>query len=212
MSRLVLASANPHKVAEVRPLLATIDVDVVAAVDVVAGWDVEETGETLEENARLKARAATDRTGEAAAGDDTGLFVDALEGLPGVRSSRYAGPGATYADNVAKLLAALEGVPAQRRTARFRTVAVLTAPDGREIVFEGVLDGTILDAPRGEHGFGYDPVFLLPEIGRTLAELDLEEKNRWSHRALAFGDLAAYLIRHAGWLEPEKVPSVRDRS
>jgi XTP/dITP diphosphohydrolase len=208
----VLASANAHKAEEIRPLLSAVGVDVVAAIDLIEGWDVEETGVTLEENARLKARAAVERTGEAAVGDDTGLFVDGLGGLPGVRSSRYAGPGATYADNVARLLDALAGVPVGHRTARFRTVALLVAPDGREIACEGELEGTILEAPRGEHGFGYDPVFLLPQVGRSLAELDLEEKNRWSHRAMAFRALAAFLATHEGWLEPEEVPSLRAES
>lgn len=203
--RLILASGNPHKTDEVRGVFAPVGIEIVAAGEVVAGWGVEETGATLLENARIKARAATAATGEAAIADDTGLFVDALGGAPGVHASRYAGPRATYDDNVRKLLAALRGVPADRRTARFRTVAILVTPDGREAAFEGVLEGLILEERRGEHGFGYDPVFLVPELGRTLAEMEIGEKNRISHRAKAFGDAAAFLERSPGWpiaLEP----------
>jgi XTP/dITP diphosphohydrolase len=197
---LVLASANPHKGTEVRSLLEAAGLELVLAAEIVPGWDVEESGDSLTENARLKARAAVAATGEAAIADDTGLFVDALGGAPGVRSSRYAGGSATYADNVRKLLAALEGVPPERRTARFRTIALIARPDGEEVSFEGVLEGSILEAPRGEHGFGYDPVFLVPALSRSLAELDLEEKNRISHRAQAFGLAAAFLMGRPGWL------------
>jgi XTP/dITP diphosphohydrolase len=164
-------------------------------------WDAPETGATLEENARIKARAAVAATGRPAIADDTGLFVDALAGAPGVHSSRYAGPGATYADNVRKLLAALEGVPAAERGARFRTVALLATPDGREKSFEGVLEGRIAAAARGAHGFGYDPVFEVAGTARSLAEIPLEEKNRISHRARAFGAAAAFLAARPEWLE-----------
>jgi XTP/dITP diphosphohydrolase len=210
--RLVLASANPHKGTEVRPLLEGAGLEVVLAGEIIPGWDVEESGDSLTENARLKARTAVAATGEAAIADDTGLFVDALGGEPGVRSSRYAGASATYADNVRKLLAALEGVPPERRTARFRTIALIARPDGEEVSFEGVLEGSILDVPRGEHGFGYDPVFLVPALGRSLAELDLEEKNRISHRAQAFGLAAAFLAGHPGWLAGSEAALAGKRS
>jgi len=200
VKRVVLGSANPHKAAEIRPLLTAARIEVVAVGEIDPDWLVEETGETLEENAAIKARAASSRTGWTAVADDTGLFVDALGGAPGVHSSRYAGAGASYADNVRKLLAALEGVAPERRTARFRTVAVVATPDGREAALDGVLEGRILEAPVGEGGFGYDPVFLVPETGRSLAELPLEEKNRRSHRALAFAALGEFLERHRGWL------------
>lgn len=158
----------------------------------VEGWEVEETGETLEENATLKAVAAMRATGRAAIADDTGLFVDALRGLPGVRSSRYAGPDCTYADNVRKLLDALEAVEPGSRSARFRTAVVLACPDGSRRTFEGVLEGSIGEGPRGTGGFGYDPVFVLR--GRaTLAELSLSEKNRVSHRAAAFSAFAEWM-------------------
>lgn len=192
MTRLVLATANRHKVEEIQPLLAGTGVALVPVTDLVDGWDVEETGETLEDNAALKARAGVRATGLATVADDTGLFVDALDGLPGVRSSRYAGPGCTYADNVRKLLEAMAAVPRVARAARFGSVLVLACPDGSERSFEGALHGEIGIEPRGSGGFGYDPVFVLPG-GGTLAELPLEAKNRVSHRAVAFASLAAWL-------------------
>ena len=195
MTRLVLATGNPHKVKEIEPLLAGAGVELVSVGGLVKGWDVDETGETLEENAALKARAAVGATGTPAVADDTGLFVDALGGEPGVRSSRYAGPGCSYADNVRKLLAAMTG--AEARSARFRTAVVLACPDGTERVFDGVLEGTIGTGARGTGGFGYDPVFVLPG-GRTLAELPLAEKNRVSHRAAAFRALTAWLASRGG--------------
>jgi XTP/dITP diphosphohydrolase len=159
--------------------------------------DVVEDGATLEENARLKAVALVEATGEAAVADDTGLFVDALDGAPGVFTARFAGEGATYADNVAKMLAVLDGVPAARRGARFVTCALARWPDGRELSVEGVLPGRIALAARGTNGFGYDPIFL-PDPpdgdGRTLAEMSTDEKNAVSHRARAFRALAARLV------------------
>ena len=158
----------------------------------------EETGATLLENARIKARAAVSLTGLPAIADDTGLEVDALDGAPGVHAARYSGPGATYASNVAKLLHALQGVPAERRTARFKTVCVAAWPDGRELQTEGVLEGAITEAPRGEQGFGYDPVFQPAGEARTYAELSEAEKNAISHRARAaraLGELLAASTR-----------------
>ena len=192
MSRLVLATGNPHKVEEIAPLLGGAGVELVAVGELVGGWEVEETGGTLEENAALKARTAVRATGSPAVADDTGLFVDALDGAPGVHSSRYAGPGCSYADNVRKLLTVLSGVEARSRAARFRTAVVLVCPDGSERAFEGVLEGWVAASPRGAGGFGYDPVFLLPG-GETLAELPLATKNRISHRAAAFSALGAWL-------------------
>jgi XTP/dITP diphosphohydrolase len=187
--RLVLATANPDKAAEIAAVLPGVEL-----VPRPTGVpDVDETGVTLVENALLKARAVADATGEAAVADDTGLEVDALGGAPGVRSSRYAGPGATYAGNVTRLLEALEG-RADRR-ARFRTVALARLPDGREAVAEGVVEGTIAAAPRGVAGFGYDPVFVPDERsgGRTMAELSDEEKDAISHRGRAARSLLAWL-------------------
>jgi XTP/dITP diphosphohydrolase len=196
LTRLVLATGNLHKVEEIAPLLAGTGVEPVAVGRLVGDWDVEETGGTLEENALLKARTAVRATGLPAVADDTGLFVAALDGAPGVRSSRYAGPGCTYADNRRKLLAALADVEDGERRARFRSVAVLACPDGSHRAFEGVLEGSIGRLERGTGGFGYDPVFVLPE-GGTLAELSLEAKNRVSHRGAAFVALAEWLRARA---------------
>jgi XTP/dITP diphosphohydrolase len=156
--------------------------------------DVDETADTLDGNARLKAAALCEATGEPAVADDTGLEVAALDGRPGVYSSRFAGPHASYADNVAKLLADLEGVPVERRAARFRTVALARFPDGREVSAEGVVDGHIATEPRGHEGFGYDPVFVPDEgDGRTFAQMTLAEKQAVSHRGRAFRALAERL-------------------
>ena len=161
MTRFVLATANPDKAREIADILGT-SVTLLPRPSSVP--DVEESGETLLDNARLKARALVVATGEPAIADDTGLEVEALGGRPGVYSSRYAGEGASYADNVAKLIEALAGTDGSRR-ARFRTVAVAAWPDGREVAVEGVVDGTIASEPSGEGGFGYDPLFI-PARGR----------------------------------------------
>ena len=188
----VLASNNPDKAAEIRAILGDALPGIVLRPRPVDVAEVEETGGTLEDNARLKAAAIASATRLPAVADDTGLEVLALDGAPGVYSSRYAGESATYADNVAKLLGALRGV-ADRR-ARFRTVAMVRWPDGREVVADGVVDGTIAAAARGTDGFGYDPVFV-PDGGGglTFAELGPEGKHRLSHRGRALRALAARL-------------------
>ena len=191
--RLVLATANPDKAAE---LAAILQDELGDLVELVArpedAGEVEETGESLEENARLKAVALTAATGEAAVADDTGLEVAALGGAPGVRSARFAGELATYADNVAKLLGALEGVTDRRAT--FRTVVVCRFPGGDEVVADGAVQGRIVQAPRGEEGFGYDPVFA-PDghDGHTFAEMTPADKHAVSHRGLALHSLAERL-------------------
>jgi XTP/dITP diphosphohydrolase len=186
--RLTVASKNPDKVREIEGLLAPTGL----ATEIVGGldWpDVEETGETLTENALLKGRAVAEATGLPVLADDTGLEVDALGGEPGVHTARFAGPEASYADNLARLLEAMEGV--EDRRARFRTVVALVFPSGEEIVAEGVLEGVITTEPRGSGGFGYDPVF---EVGgHTLAEMTAEEKNQLSHRARAIRALVEAL-------------------
>lgn len=189
--RLVLATANPHKAAEIVPLLR--DFEVVPRPPELA--DVDETEDTLEGNAQLKAEAVFAATGEAAVADDTGLEVEALGGAPGVYSARYAGPDATYADNVAKLLRALAGSQSSAaRRARFRTVAVAVLPGGGVVQAEGWVDGSIAESARGSNGFGYDPVFVPDDgDGRTFAEMSLEEKESCSHRARAFRALAMAL-------------------
>ena len=195
MIRVVLATANRDKAREIIDALGD-EFDIVPRPDDVP--DVEETGTTLEENARLKAVALVEATGHAALADDTGLEVDALDGAPGVYSSRYSGEHATYADNVAKLLRELDGVPAELRTARFRTVALVRFPDGSELVAEGAVTGSIATAARGDDGFGYDPLFVPDEgDGRTFAEMTLTEKNAISHRGRAVRAAAALLQQHA---------------
>jgi len=191
--RLVCASANPDKVAEMQSVLRGLDIQLSPRPRDVP--DVEETGATLLDNARLKAIAVCDATAEPALADDTGLEVDALGGAPGVRTARFAGPDASYAENVLKLLDALAEVadPALR-TARFRAVALVRFPDGREVVGEGVVEGTIAFGPSGDDGFGYDPVFVPDEGGgRTFAEMPSEEKHRISHRGRSLRALAARL-------------------
>jgi XTP/dITP diphosphohydrolase len=193
--RLVLASANPDKVTEIAAVLGgALDVDLVPRPPEVP--DVVEDGATLLDNARLKAEALVAATGLPAVADDTGLEVDALGGAPGVYSARYAGEDVTYADNVAKLLSELDGLPdgGGERTARFRTVALVAFPDGSELWAEGAVDGTIARRAQGSAGFGYDPVFVPAEGGgATFADMTPEAKHAISHRGRAFRALAAAL-------------------
>ena len=192
--RLVSASANPDKVAEMAAILRPHGIELVARPAHVD--DVVEDADTLEENARLKAVAVSaGAAGEVVVADDTGLEVDALGGAPGVLSARFAGEGATYADNVLKLLDALVDLPdLDQRTARFRTVALARFPDGREVVTSGEVAGVITPAPRGSGGFGYDQVFQPDEgDGRTFAQMSPGEKHALSHRGRAFRALAAQL-------------------
>jgi len=186
---LVLATRNRDKGKELATLLANVGIRIKTLDEFPGAPDVIEDGETCEANAVKKARAIAEATGLPAVADDTGLEVDALGGRPGVFAARYAGEGATYEDNWRKLLNELAGVPRERRTARFVTVAAVACPvDGIQVA-RGVLEGLIAEAPCGTHGFGYDPVFFIPELGKTLAQLSPEEKNRISHRAKAFAQV-----------------------
>ena len=191
--QFVCASANPDKVAEIKAVLAPLGVEVLPRPDDVP--EVVEDAPTLEGNARLKAVAICEAAGLPALADDTGLEVDALGGAPGVLSARYAGEQATYADNVVKLLDALADLPdPEERLARFRTVALVHYPDGREVMAAGWVDGVITGGPRGTNGFGYDPVFEPVEgDGRTFGEMTTEEKNGISHRSRALRALAGLL-------------------
>lgn len=185
-TRVVVATGNPHKVAEVRSALTFTGWDFVAAGE-MGGWEEpEETGTTFLQNARIKAEAAHARYGLPALADDSGLQVDALDGAPGVYSSRYAGADATDAQNNAQLLRALGDTPRACRGARFRSVIVFLDANGAELITEGTCEGHIGNEPRGEGGFGYDPLFW-PEAtpGRTMAELTMQEKNAISHRGAA---------------------------
>lgn len=172
-----------------------------AVTHLIDGWGVEETSATLTGNARLKAWAAVAATGLPAIADDTGLFVTSLGGAPGTQSARYAGPDASYGDNVEKLLAALREVSSGDRGALFRTIAVLLRPDGGMRIFAGSLGGRILEEARGGEGFGYDPVFVPAGHERTLAEMPLAEKNLSSHRARAFAGPVEFLVSNPGWLD-----------
>ena len=194
--KFVLASSNPGKLAELETLLAPSGLRVVPQ-DVLGVEPPEETGLTFIENALIKARAACAATGLPALADDSGIVVDALGGAPGVRSARYADPGATDDDNIAKLLKALRGVaPAERGAAFVCVIACLRhARDPRPIVCEGCWEGRILDAPRGAGGFGYDPVFFVEALGRSAAELSRAEKNAMSHRGQALAQLLERLAR-----------------
>ncbi|MEE8376017.1 MAG: RdgB/HAM1 family non-canonical purine NTP pyrophosphatase [Acidimicrobiia bacterium] len=185
---MVIASKNPDKIREIEDVLEPMGLvgEIVRGLD----WpDVEETGETLEENALIKARAVVEATGLPSIADDTGLEVEALDGEPGVHAARFAGPDATYDDNVTRMLEVMEEVG--NRVARFRTVVALAFPDGVEIVAEGWVDGVIIEVRRGSGGFGYDPVFEV--AGRTLAEMTAEDKNELSHRARAIRALGESL-------------------
>jgi XTP/dITP diphosphohydrolase len=182
---LVLATLNPAKGRELVELLGDVAFEVRLLREWPGATAPEETADSHAGNALLKARAAAAHTGCLVLADDSGLEVDALGGAPGLRSARYGGPGLDDAGRVRLLLEALRGVPAARRVARFRCVIAIAAPGGAERLAEGTVEGVIAEAPRGSGGFGYDPVFFYPPLGRTLAELTEREKARVGHRGLA---------------------------
>jgi XTP/dITP diphosphohydrolase len=186
---LVLATRNPHKREELAALLGDLNIRIHTMDEFPEVPDVVEDGETCEANAIKKARSVSEATGLLAVADDTGLEVDALNGRPGVYAARYAGEHATYEDNWRKLLRELTGVPFHDRTARFITVAAIVVPGKTVQVAKGQLDGLIAETPAGAHGFGYDPVFFVSELGKTLAEMSGLDKNRISHRAKAFAQV-----------------------
>ena len=178
--KLVLASKNPHKLIEMQTILGRLGLEVVLESEVGVDVDVEETGATFEENALLKAKAVMEASRMAAIADDSGLEVDALNGAPGVYSARYGNLART-----AYLLENMKDVPDDRRTARFVSAIACVLPDGRQVVVRGACEGTIIYEPTGANGFGYDPVFYVPSIGKTFAEAAPEEKNAISHRGVA---------------------------
>lgn len=191
---IVLASNNPGKVREFSQLLADVRIQVIAQGEFGVP-EAAETGLTFIENAILKARNAAAHSGLPAMADDSGIEVDALHGAPGIYSARFAGPGASDADNLRKLLRDLDEVPDDRRTARYQCVLAYLrhAQDPTPLICQGTWEGVILREPRGQNGFGYDPVFLVPSHGCTAAELDPVEKNRISHRGLALRQLHRFL-------------------
>lgn len=190
---LVLASNNPGKLKEIRAILAPMDIQVVSAAELGFTEEVEETGQTFAENALLKARTVSAALDRPALADDSGLTVDALDGAPGVYSARYAGPNASDKDNYTKLLEVMAQVPTESRNAAFMCVMACVRPHGAEITSQGRFAGVIAPAPVGQGGFGYDPVFLIPGDGRTVAQLEPGEKNAISHRARALEELVKLL-------------------
>ena len=183
--KLLLATNNRAKVSEYQNLLGDLPYALVTLSEEGITTEVAEEGMSLEENARIKAKAYAGESGLLALADDSGLEVDALGGEPGPLSARYAGEGASDMDRISYLLARLKGVPWEQRTARFRAVIAIAIPGGEVELCSGECPGFITFAPRGEHGFGYDPVFYLPELDKTMAELPMELKNQLSHRGKA---------------------------
>lgn len=199
ISRFVFASGNAGKISEVRQILAPLNIAVVPQAE-LGVTPADETGATFLDNALLKARQAARASGLPAIADDSGLEVDVLHGSPGVRSARYAGPDATDEDNLDKLLTELVDVPPERRRAGFQCVAVLVNPDDvtAPLVAMGQWRGSILESRRGDGGFGYDPVFYDPDVGKSAAEMTLAEKNTRSHRGQAFRELAGMIAAQIG--------------
>lgn len=190
MNRIVIASNNAGKLREIRDILQPLGFTVVSQREAGVSIEVEENGETFAENAALKARAVYEALHRPVIADDSGLLVDALDGAPGVHSHRFAGEGATDDDRNAKLLELLDGVPAEKRTARFECVLCYVDAAGETHFFSGTCEGRIGTAPAGENGFGYDPLFCVGD--RTMAQMTEEEKNQISHRANALAELARY--------------------
>ncbi len=203
MATILLATGNPGKAAEFRALLGQYETLKAIQLLTLRDWpqklpEIVETGRTFAENARLKAKGLADVTGLPALADDSGLCVDALGGAPGLYSARWAGSEATDADRNTKLLSALAERPGEERSARFVCAAAFALPGGEATVAEAYCEGVILSEPRGTNGFGYDPLFLLPGFGRTMAELIEEEKNQISHRALAVAQLVPQIASALG--------------
>ncbi len=198
MPELLLATNNRGKLEELSELLAGVPYQLVSPAEAGLTLSPAETGQTYAANARLKALAFARASGLLTLADDSGLEVDALGGAPGVLSSRYAGPKATDAERVAYLLGKLEGVPPEARAARFRCVMAIASPEGRVRLCAGSCRGVITLAPRGTHGFGYDPVFFFPRLGKTMAELPPEVKNQISHRGRAARCARKVLLAMAG--------------
>lgn len=185
MCALLLATTNRHKLEEYRTIFSDLPFRLLSLYDIALDMHVEETGTTFAENAELKARAYAHASGMLTLADDSGLEIDALGGAPGVYSARFAGPDTSYEERFRLILERLSGLPVEQKTARFCCSIAVAEPSGYCRVVEGVVEGVIADAPRGEHGFGYDPIFLIPELGKTTAELAPEQKHRISHRGRA---------------------------
>lgn len=200
MRMLLLATTNQHKIDEYRAIFSAMPFQLRSLRDFRIETDVEETGSTFAENAELKALTYARLSGQLSLADDSGLAIDALNGAPGIYSARFAGRDTSYEERFRLILAQLKDVPVEQRTARFVCAITIAEPSGYYRTVEGVIEGVIADAPRGENGFGYDPIFFVPELGKTTAELPPEQKNHISHRGRA-AQLAAALLRD--W--PDKV-------
>ena len=185
MRTLLLATSNLHKLEEFRAIFSDLPLRLLSLRDLQLAIDVEEIGTTYAENAELKARAYAQVSNMSTLADDSGLEIDALGGAPGVQSARYLGSETSYEERFRVILELLKGLSLDQRSARFRCVIALVEPLGNIRIVEGVVEGVIADGPRGTNGFGYDPIFSLPELGKTFAELEPEYKNRISHRARA---------------------------
>ena len=196
--KLLIATHNPGKVREYQELLAGLPLELTCPAQEGLDIEVAETGESFAENARLKAAAYARASGLVTLADDSGLEVDALGGEPGIHSARYAGTGASDEDRYQLLLAKLQEVPWEERTARFRCVIAVATPDGQFHTAEGTCEGIIAFEPKGEHGFGYDPVFYFEEYGKTMAELPPETKNKISHRARAAQGARGWMLEVGG--------------
>ena len=193
MEKLVFATGNMNKLREIKEILAGINLEIVSMKEAGGDIDIVEDGDTFEANALIKARAVSKACGAMAVADDSGLVVDALGGEPGVYSARYMGEDTSYDIKNQAIIDRLEGVPDEERTARFVCAAALVFPDGREYVFKEAMEGRIGYEIAGENGFGYDPIFYLPEYGKTSAEISPEEKNAISHRGKAMREMAEFL-------------------
>lgn len=204
MTDLVLATKNPGKIEELKALLADMGVSVLSLRDFPDMPEIEETGDTFAENAEIKATTVARVTRKLTLADDSGLEVDALGGRPGVLSSRFGGPGASDREKYLRILELLEGVPDEKRTARFRAAVAIATPEGETVIVEGTCEGRIAHGPSGEGGFGYDPVFYIPEVGQTMAEVPSDVKNRISHRARAMQSAKRILQQYlaSGRLQP----------
>lgn len=185
MRDLLVATTNQHKLEEFRAIFVDLPFRLLSPDDIQLDLDVEETGTTFAQNAELKAEAYAKATNLLSLADDSGLEIDALDGAPGVYSARFLGRDVSYEERFRVILERLKDLPPQERTARFRCSIVLAEPSGYHCTVEGVIEGVIADVPRGKHGFGYDPIFLVPSLGQTTAELLPEQKHRISHRGQA---------------------------
>lgn len=191
--KLIAATRNRGKLEEIAQILAQFPFSIISMTEAGVTDDIEETGSSFEENALIKAKKVWETTGEIVLADDSGLEVDYLGGAPGVYSARYAGEGALDADRNRKLLDALAGVPADKRSARFVCAIAVVFPDGKDVVVRGTCEGMIAFEPEGSGGFGYDPLFYIPSLGSTIAQMDHEMKNSISHRGNALRKLAEKL-------------------